>query len=1051
MVKSIQSPVPRCVLLTVALLAAAPVAAQTPVPTVIVAPTTAQSAGAAVDMPDVTGRFEHPGIPLNTFQYSPTWAPWTMGNGTGIAANGSGFTSANPDAPEGIRVAFLQGMGAMSTPYTFMAGTWRLRFYGAQRLFNGVNRQVVRVTITTGAGTTEVFEEELSGIDYVIYTTRAMTFASATNATVTFAGLNPHAGDNTAFVDQVEAEPISDWNNPASWDMGVPGAGSNAVIPAGVEVYVSGPANAATISCYGELLTTFASADITTRWLMVSGGEARFEVGRELTPFEQDFDLYLIGDDPTEKVLDAGTKFLMAMDGGQIDMHGRPSGIALPDGRERSWTRLAATASPASNQITVTDAVPWQQNDQIVIAGSNSIDPNNYVSEAEVVTVQSVAGNVVTLTAPPANVHYGAPNPLTYGNASRSWTLERRAEVGLLSHNVRIEGKIGTRAEFGGHVMMMKGPCCTSQVGGRGRFSSVEFYRLGQKLELGRYPIHWHMQHDQGDGQYVRNSSIYKSFNRAVTIHGSEHVEVEGIVAHDHVGHGIFFEDGSERFNKLYHNLALTTIKPPPGQGLLPSDNSHDEFQNRTPATYWITNPHNELVGNVAAGTQGTGFWFIFPRTPTGLSGDPNKPYYSGYFAGLEPIKETILKFEDNLCHSSSNGFDVNDGIHFSYQSNPNPPNHTIRTNDPWLPAGAANQYIEGLTVYGAHTGLYSGFGAEVYERVRFRENVLADNRQSIAFAAYNVLEDSAVIARTNAVPLGFTTAYVVYDGPGRVFDSHFDGFTSGFDNFLGDVGAATRHTGHRFRGLSFNPAGPPFIALADYNGATPNCTLVHDLQEPRRWGIALVDEDGTLSGNAGWTVISNHEMMTSLVDAAPANWSNAFASPLSFGHLRFYHPGLDSPCPPYVHPMLCNLPDLVLERHLSSHPVKTFLNCYKTDRHKQFPMVVNPAGWGTIAYYEATWPGGLPSTQEVHVQVDDLQDFADQTSAVVFMNGIGNHAATLQVKYPDNTPVQQFGSLQLLEQGQVTGYYVDQGAGTLWLRVVKTSGLKLEEVRITW
>ena len=36
--------------------------------------------------------------------------------------------------------------------------------------------------------------------------------------------------------------------------------------------------------------------------------------------------------------------------------------------------------------------------------------------------------------------------------------------------------------------------------------------------------------------------------------------------------------------------------------------------ENRTPASYWITNPQNTFEDNVAAGTEGTGFWFALPE-----------------------------------------------------------------------------------------------------------------------------------------------------------------------------------------------------------------------------------------------------------------------------------------------------------------------------------------------------------------------------------------------------------------------------------------------------
>ena len=96
--------------------------------------------------------------------------------------------------------------------------------------------------------------------------------------------------------------------------------------------------------------------------------------------------------------------------------------------------------------------------------------------------------------------------------------------------------------------------------------SNLELYRLGQKSRLARYPMHWHMQGTNGAGQFIEDSSIHRSFNRAVTIHGTESARVERNVAYDHLGHGMFLEDGSERFNQMNYNLALLTKRPAPGE-----------------------------------------------------------------------------------------------------------------------------------------------------------------------------------------------------------------------------------------------------------------------------------------------------------------------------------------------------------------------------------------------------------------------------------------------------------------------------------------------------
>jgi YD repeat-containing protein len=71
--------------------------------------------------------FETPNVGSGTFgafQYAPAGTPWTFTGGAGISGNGSGFTSGNPNAPEGAQVGFLQGTNSFSqTVSGWAAGT----------------------------------------------------------------------------------------------------------------------------------------------------------------------------------------------------------------------------------------------------------------------------------------------------------------------------------------------------------------------------------------------------------------------------------------------------------------------------------------------------------------------------------------------------------------------------------------------------------------------------------------------------------------------------------------------------------------------------------------------------------------------------------------------------------------------------------------------------------------------------------------------------------------------------------------------------------------
>ena len=190
---------------------------------------------------------------------------------------------------------------------------------------------------------------------------------------------------------------------------------------------------------------------------------------------------------------------------------------------------------------------------------------------------------------------------------------------------------------FGGHIMAMDGS--TMNVAG------VELTRMGQHLTLARYPIHWHINGDV-TGQYIKNSAIHDTFNRCVTIHATDNLLVENNVTYNTVGHCFFMEDGIESGNRLVRNLGIQTKCHPtlpcvptilaaagePSAGtkngqasedvLLPSDN--------TASTYWITNPDNIYIDNVAAGSDSNGFWMSLPEHPNGAMGHGDQPEIPG-------------------------------------------------------------------------------------------------------------------------------------------------------------------------------------------------------------------------------------------------------------------------------------------------------------------------------------------------------------------------------------------------------------------------------------
>jgi hypothetical protein len=76
----------------------------------------------------------------------------------------------------------------------------------------------------------------------------------------------------------------------------------------------------------------------------------------------------------------------------------------------------------------------------------------------------------------------------------------------------------------------------------------VQVRQAGQAFRLGRYPLHYHMNGPLPDS-YVKGSAIHHTYNRAMTMHGTNATLVQNNVAFDSLGHQFFIEDGSEAMN----------------------------------------------------------------------------------------------------------------------------------------------------------------------------------------------------------------------------------------------------------------------------------------------------------------------------------------------------------------------------------------------------------------------------------------------------------------------------------------------------------------------
>jgi cell migration-inducing and hyaluronan-binding protein len=670
---------------------------------------------------------------------------------------------------------------------------------------------------------------------------------------------------------QTSAARSGAWSNPDTWaNRKVPVAGDRVTIARDQNVVldVSPPALGG-VSIDGKLnFSNDADVELTTEWIMLHGELA---IGSESSPHTRKatitFTDNVKGEDMMAGMGDRG----IMISGGTLNLHGD---------RTHTWTKLAATAEKGSNRIEVLDASQWRVGDEIVLA-STDYNPR----QAETRHITAISGNTLTLDRPLDYMHFGR---ITFN-------VDERGEVGLLTRNIKIQASPDAEeSSFGGHIMAMPGSHLYVE--------GVELTRMGQNLTLARYPIHWHLVGD-AQGQYVRNAAIHDTYNRCVTVHGTHYLQVENNVTYNTVGHCFFLEDGIEHGNQFVHNLAIQTkchtslpcvptnlaASGEPRMGtngqqsedvLLPSDN--------TVSSYWITNPDNSYVDNVAAGSDANGFWMSLPEHP------------NGQFVGTEisantwPRRTKFREFRGNVAHSNYDGF--------MFDRNINPDNTFGVTGSAHMPkqdpadpdSESVESVFEDLTTYKNRNGGIWGRG----ELHTFRNVAFADNAMGYTHATgsrgrdlfTSRVVDSLFVGETENIGNPATPEEIAYgrslpkpsmpDFPIRgyeYYDYRHDVVNTTFVNFEDND---TRKTG-AISFLMFTSAGistENAIEGASFVDAKP----VYFPQTVREWGndngsrvawntAVFHDRDGSVGGIPDSYILINDGVNDSIATESPA------------------------------------------------------------------------------------------------------------------------------------------------------------------------------------
>jgi len=635
------------------------------------------------------------------------------------------------------------------------------------------------------------------------------------------------------------------WSEPSTWSSGtIPGEGDIVTIGEGMDIVLDvSPPGLNGINLNGSL--SFSDDDdieLTTEWILLRG---ELHIGSENDPHTSNATITLTNNVPGENINGMGDRgILVAL--GTLSMFGD---------RENSWTKLSETAEAGDTSIEVLDASGWRVGDEIVLA-STDFNPR----QAERRHITRIRRNRITLNEPLDYMHFGE---ITFG-------VDERGEVGMLSRNIKIQASEDAEdTYFGGHIMAMDGSTMT--------VSGIELTRMGQHLELARYPIHWHINGDVA-GQFIKNSAIHDTYNRCVTIHGTDNLVVENNVTYNTVGHCFFMEDGIEKGNQVVKNLGIQTkchptlpcdsthLGPgrPPSNGqssehvLLPSDN--------TASTFWITNPDNIYRDNVAAGSDAIGFWFALPVHPIGA------------FEGTEisantwPRRTKVREFSGNTAHSNFDGFMFDRGPRPDNTFSVVGSNYHVSYADPTdTNSEMLVSHFEDFTSYKNRNGAVWGRGElHLFTNLKVADNAIGYTHAAAAVgrAEYtSKVVDSLFVGETDNIGNPETPEEIAYgrsipngipDFPIRgyeYYDMRHDVVNTTFMNFepnnMRDAGALSylmytsfgMSTENAIEGATFTNAKPvsypPFVRR-----------WASDLGRGNSWrGAAIHDRDGSVGG----------------------------------------------------------------------------------------------------------------------------------------------------------------------------------------------------------
>jgi G8 domain len=478
-----------------------------------------------------------------------------------------------------------------------------------------------------------------------------------------------NADTNATNCPHLDPTTLKQWHDVSTWGTRLPQAGENVTLPTNTRVLVSQSIveslGIVTIPATSQLVFGSNPAGITVsaRGFQVFG---KFIAGSPTCHIYTPVTVTLTGARPSDVVTSVPAPEIkgISVDGGQLLLYGRRY--------THTWTRLAKTVTPGAKVLTLQEYVNWTPGQKIVLVTSSMKDARDY-NQNEILTIQAVHNN--NLPSGVGSIVYVLESVQHNHVATRGYQVE----VGLLSRTITIQGdpqseptdldpgtcqdeetsKSNTvyfntsspcmnmeRTGYGGHIMIHNN--------GIGQVEGVQLYRMGQTNVMGRYPMHFHFL-GSCPLCYFTGNSIHHSFYRCIAVHGSHNTTVSENVGYDVTGYCYYLEAGIEEDNMISYNLAayIHPIMPNAmfairGVGHI-SPNIIQSSNLTIPADttasgFYITNVHNNIIGNAASGGW-AGFHFPILDTPIGDITVRTMKY--------RPSSVTSLTIDGNTAHSS--------------------------------------------------------------------------------------------------------------------------------------------------------------------------------------------------------------------------------------------------------------------------------------------------------------------------------------------------------------------------------------------------------------